>query len=282
MDYSSSDDDNNNLRFDADLEEFKLVDFSDPNRGKKTPVDRRRYKDGPSPPDYSVMSEVEKKISKEAYDIDRRKWIDQRRKKRVKSVAEVEIVWTGVCTSTLRTMNDVENGTRLAVGQTFPTRDLITLRTAEEANLRGIYVTILKSSKFTFCSSGVGFYVSATNSESSGWKITKCITREGDTGVDVFDNVASTGRSPIRAQWLIPIIHSTIAEAPMASNQMLRAILKPYAKESFVTDSIIQVARTTARKLIFGTPSENVQYTHHVAKRLREQGHYVSIKKTTL
>jgi hypothetical protein len=79
LDYSSSDDDDNNLRFDADLEEFELVDFSDPNRGKKTPVDRRRYKDGPSPPDYSVMSEVEKKIAKEAYDIDRRKWIDQRR-----------------------------------------------------------------------------------------------------------------------------------------------------------------------------------------------------------
>ena len=62
---------------------------------------------------------------------------------------------------------------------------------------------------------------------------------------------------------------------------MLRAILKPYAKESFVTDSIIQVARTTAQKLIFGTPSENIQYTHHVATRLREQGHYVSIKYTT-
>jgi hypothetical protein len=47
LDYSSSDDDNNNLRFDADLEEFELVDFSDPNRGKKTPVDRRRYKEVP-------------------------------------------------------------------------------------------------------------------------------------------------------------------------------------------------------------------------------------------
>jgi hypothetical protein len=67
----------------------------------------------------------------------------------------------------------------------------------------------------------------------------------------------------------------------MASNMMLRAILKPYAKEAFLTDGIIQVARTTARKLIFGTPSENVQYTQHVATRLREQGHYVSIKYTT-
>ena len=199
----------------------------------------------------------------------------------MKSLAEVELDWTGVCTSTLRTMNEVENGNCLAVGQTFPNRDLIVLQTAEEANLRGIYVAIMKISMFTFCSSGVGFYVSATNSKSSGWKISKCITREGDTGVDVLANVVSTGKSPIHAQWLIPIIHSTIAEAPMASNMMLRAILKPYAKEAFLTDGIIQVARTTARKLILGTPSENVQYTQHVATRLRKQGHYVSIKYTT-
>ena len=63
LDYSS-DDDNNNLRFDADLKEFELVDFADPNRGKKTPVDRCHYKDGPSPPDYSVMSSVEKKLQR--------------------------------------------------------------------------------------------------------------------------------------------------------------------------------------------------------------------------
>jgi hypothetical protein len=56
LNYSSSDDDANNLWFDADLEEFEPIDFSDPNRGKKMPVDRHRYKDGPSPPDYSVMS----------------------------------------------------------------------------------------------------------------------------------------------------------------------------------------------------------------------------------
>ncbi len=184
LDYSSDDDDNN-LLFGDDLEEFELVDFADPNRGKKTAVDCRRYKDGLSPPDYLVMSSVEKKIAKDAYDIDMRKWIDQRWKKQVTSKAEVELDWTGVCTSTLRTMKDVEDGTRLAVGQTFPNRDLIAFRTAEEANLCRIYVTILRSSKFMFCSSGVGFYVSATNSESSGWKISKCSTREGDYGVDV-------------------------------------------------------------------------------------------------
>ncbi len=147
-------------------------------------------------------------------------------------------------------------------------------------------MTILKSSKFTFCSSGFGFYVSATNSENSRWKISKCSTRQGDTGEDVLANVNPnsadfTGRSFFRAQWLIPIIQSTIAEVPMASNMMLRAILKPYAKEVFLIDGVIQAAWTTARKLIFGTPSENVKYTHHVANHLRKQGHHVSIKYIT-
>jgi len=91
------------------------------------------------------MSSVEKKIAKEAYMIDRRKWIDQRRKKVVNSNAEIELNWTRVCTPTLRTMNEVENGPRLAVGQTFPNRDIIKIWNAEEANLCGIYVTILKS-----------------------------------------------------------------------------------------------------------------------------------------
>ncbi|MFM6174888.1 MAG: SWIM zinc finger family protein, partial [Sphaerospermopsis kisseleviana] len=135
-----------------------------------------------------------------------------------------------------------------------------------------------------FSSSGKGFYVGATNSENSGWRITKCSSRNRESGVDALETEeagSARDRSPFRAQWLIPIIHSTIAEAPMASNMMLRAILKPYVKDVFLTDAIIQTARTTARKLIFGCPSENVGYTHHVARRLRDQGHHVSLKYTT-
>ena len=67
----------------------------------------------------------------------------------------------------------------------------------------------------------------------------------------------------------------------MASNMMLIAILKPYAKEAFLTNGILQVARTTARKLIFRTSSENVKYTLHVANCLCKQGHHVLIKYTT-
>ena len=95
----SSEDDDDNLIFDADLEEFELVDFADPNGGNKD--DRHCYKDGPLPPDYSGMSYIEKKLAKDEYNIVRRIWIDQQRKLRLKCKAEVDIDWTGVGTSTL-------------------------------------------------------------------------------------------------------------------------------------------------------------------------------------
>ena len=129
----SSEDDDDNLIFDADLEEFELVDFANPNGGNKD--DRRCYKDGPLPPDYLGMSYIEKNLAKDEHNIIGRKWIDQQQKLRLKCIAEVDIDWTGVGTSTLRTMNKVEDGTHLAVGQMFPSREIILLWTVEEANL---------------------------------------------------------------------------------------------------------------------------------------------------
>ena len=58
--------------------------------------------------------------------------------------------FTGVLMETLRTMQQVEEGTPLMVGQSFPLRDIIMLRSADEANLRGIHVIIHKSDKHTF------------------------------------------------------------------------------------------------------------------------------------
>ena len=72
-------------------------------------------------------------------------------------------------------------------------------------------------------------------------------------------------------KWLVPLIYAKIAEAPMASNKMLKAILLPYAKPYTLTDGLIQGARLEARKEIFGSPKENVHYTLHVRR-----GHWVS------
>ena len=58
------------------------------------------------------------------------------------------------------------------------------------------------------------------------------ITTHDDAGDD------SNHRSPFRAKWLVPLIYDTIAEAPMASNQMLKAILSPYGKEYAVKNML--------------------------------------------
>ena len=95
--------------------------------------------------------------------------------------------FTGVLTGTIRTMQEVLEGTPLLVGQSFPSRDIIMLRTAEEANLRGIHVVVHKSDKHTFKADGYQFYVNASNTESVGWKISSRQTCEGDAaGVDVL------------------------------------------------------------------------------------------------
>jgi len=62
LDYSTDEDDEDNYIFDPDLEEFELVDFSDPNKGSKKIRGRPRGNiGGPQPPDYSTMNPVEKK-----------------------------------------------------------------------------------------------------------------------------------------------------------------------------------------------------------------------------
>ena len=95
--------------------------------------------------------------------------------------------FTGVLTGTIRTMQQVQEGTPLLVGQSFPSRDIIMLRTAEEANLRGVHVVVHKSDKNTFKAYGNQFYVNASSTETVGWKISSCQTRVGDAArVDVL------------------------------------------------------------------------------------------------
>ncbi len=95
--------------------------------------------------------------------------------------------FTGVLTGTLHTMQQVQEGTPLLVGQSFPLRDIIVLRTAEEANLHRIHVVVHKSDKNSFKAYGNQFYVNSSNTKTVGWKISLCQTREGDAdGVNVL------------------------------------------------------------------------------------------------
>jgi hypothetical protein len=73
LDYSTDEDDEDNYIFDPDLEEFELVDLSDPNKGSKKIRGRPRGNiGGPQPPDYSTMNPVDKKMAEDEFIRERR------------------------------------------------------------------------------------------------------------------------------------------------------------------------------------------------------------------
>ena len=115
------------------------------------------------------MSAVEKGKAQLEYEKIRKCWTTQQQKQRMMRDADSSAKeWTGVTLATLHTMAEVEVGPHLAVGQMFPTRDIIMICAAKEANLRGIHVTVMQSDKSVFQLYGKNFIVHATNSEASG------------------------------------------------------------------------------------------------------------------
>jgi hypothetical protein len=67
----------------------------------------------------------------------------------------------------LRPMTDVEKG-RLEVNHTFPDKEMLLMRVAEEANLRGINTYCLRSDTRDYTCTGSKFCVQARQTELNG------------------------------------------------------------------------------------------------------------------
>ena len=67
-------------------------------------------------------------------------------------------------------MSEVEKG-RLLEGQVFRTKDLVHLRIAEEANLRGISTRVQRSDVVNLLVVGINLYVHASLYENTGWHV---------------------------------------------------------------------------------------------------------------
>ena len=245
---------------------------------------------GPVQPKYDLMSVAEAHEARLQYLSDRKKFHDDKQRERIREnmgSSFDEADYTGDLTATLRPMTQV-NVSHLKLGQTFPERDLIILHIAEEANYRGIYCRPDKSNDMKlYCHGEDSFLLNATNSD-RGWTITRCQVLEEERerrvlGSPTFPPVLSTKTpcSPYKASYIVPLIAKTIAETPMASNKVLRQILEPYGKPYCITKAILQVARSEARKLIFGNADDNVCYAEFVKEDLEKAGHRVSISFTT-
>ena len=241
--------------------------------------------------------------------------------------------FTGVCDLTLRTMSEVEQYP-LSIGHSFPTKDRVLLRIAEEANLFGVRIKIKCSNSHQIHVYGVNddFSVRANYGDTHHrWTVTKSNVRIGRTlyspatnpnpttakdqtdGVTpppepegdmagIFDGEGDADgqnndainvdadqnteddknskkqkkvrlKSPIKSRWLVPIVKAEVSLRPNIPNKELKALLKDYVKDMFLTSSLLQQTRTAIRKQVFGDADTNVMYVPALQRLLQASGH---------
>ena len=282
-----SDDEECLVDVDADSEDERLrSSFPKPEDRTRKPI----IPGGPQPPDLSNYPESQRKAIWGKYVRERKKYCDQERHKRLRQQKSVSAddnnVLTGDQTKQLRTMSEVEKG-RLLGGQVFRTKEIVHLRIAEEANLRGISTRVQRSDVVNLLVVGVNFYVHTTLYENTGWRVHTAICREGDDTlqipplhrVDLESLSEKKGylRIPIKARMIAPLIKEAVGENPSITYQAIREIMKPYAKEYTLTDSIVQDGRDLAKLELFGDFDDNVKYAAAVQRHLRGLGHEVEL-----
>jgi hypothetical protein len=245
---------------------------------------------GPNPPNCDRMTPDKAVAAKKTYTIQRQKLREDRRRQRLQA-AKGELFdkseYTGDVTPMLHPMVQVIDF-HLKLGHTFPERNLVVLRIAEEANNHGILSQTEKSDELKlYCRGPDGFVVYVTNSD-YGWTDTRCSVLEKTDDSAVGSPISiphnqpqSIARSPYKVSMVVPLIAKTIAETPMASNKVLCQVLEPFGKQYCFTEAIIQGARSKARKLIFEDPDDNVGYVFFVKEHLEKAGHYVELSFTT-
>jgi hypothetical protein len=229
------------------------------------------------------MTASKEKAAREEYQNKRKKWRDQTRSERLRANNMTNFNdndFTGNLSPILRTVSDVCTA-HLKRGHLFPDRDLVLLCISKEANFCGIHYTVKKGNDCQLYCTGPGFLIYASHSVRKGRLVTRCEICDTESAIDTQPNTNQHGScSPFRTIMIVPLIATTIAEMPMASNKVLRTILEPYKKAYCFTDNILQSSQTKARKLIFGVPLENVDYASFLKDELEKLGHFVLLSFT--
>ncbi len=88
-------------------------------------------------------------------------------------------------------------------------------------------------------------------------------------------------KSPIKAKWIVPLVHSAIAEAPNLLSMEIILLLQTYIIDMFLTNALIQKVRTTIRNQVFGDPNNNVTYVPALVDILEAAGHDFDIYAKT-
>ena len=149
--------------------------------GKKKPVKGRDDDPPPTKPDVAGLTKKEADEELIAWKKQRKAWYDRRRKMKLEnnSLLADSIDYGGDLTSSIRIMTTVESR-RLRVCDNFPTKEIAQIRIAEEANLKGLTVTTLRSDNTQVIVVGHNFYVKENNTTKKGWVVTKRVIDDGD------------------------------------------------------------------------------------------------------
>jgi hypothetical protein len=83
--------------------------------------------------------------------------------------------------------------------------------------------------------------------------------------------------TPIKSKYVVFIIQAAIGSNSEIRYQAMRDIMKPYAKDYALADSIPQDARDIAKLQFFGLADDNVCYARGIANQLRKLDHKVEL-----
>jgi hypothetical protein len=256
---------------------------------------------GPPRPDTSGMSAVEAQIAIKEWRVLHKAHTDKTQKEwraLFGSNAAMEFEYSGVVDARLWLISDVEV-TPLLKGHTFPTKEILLIQIAEEANYCGCQIAIVRRDNYqvyVWGCAGSLFKIKAFCSVKLGWKVTTIQTREATKANDdpaekiVYDGEEKVAnedkasleeedadrkvkavrqRTPIKSRWIVPLLLNEIAEKPNMYNADMKHAVSAYVKEKFITSSLLQNARTMARDEIFGDPATNVFFANGLVEKIK-------------
>jgi len=138
---------------------------------------------GPQKPDTTSMGEVEAEQVLQKWRKERKKYTDgvalKKRKGLLDDFTFDESTYTGVLSDKIRLMSQVEESP-MKVGHTYPTKEIVLIRIAEEANLSGCMITISRSCSKRIFASGARdshtFCIRVLYTDLHSWKVVECET----------------------------------------------------------------------------------------------------------
>ncbi len=92
--------------------------------------------------------------------------------KAAERVLDENMTQSGVTDPHLRTMAEV-SGAHLRVGDTFPNKDVLAIRIAEEAIQVNALITVTRSDVVQYRAVGINFYAQANKNQIEGWVVNK-------------------------------------------------------------------------------------------------------------